>query len=159
MQRTGRKHDPVFRVIVAEHTTGPKSGKIVEKLGWYDAKQGKRELNSERIKYWMGQGAQVSGTLHNFLVDEKIVEGGKRNVLPKRKPKEESEEPATEQTPEAETAQEEVKTEGDAEAPTEENKEDAPAETEEKKEEPQEEEKPAEEEKPEEPKEEEKKEE
>jgi hypothetical protein len=29
-------------------------------------------------------GAQASGTVHNFLVDHKIVEAKKRNVMPKR---------------------------------------------------------------------------
>jgi small subunit ribosomal protein S16 len=85
LQRVGRKHDPVFRVVVAEHTTGPKSGKFVEKLGWYDARHGKREFNGERITYWMEKGAQVSPTMHNFLVDEKIISGTKINVLPKKK--------------------------------------------------------------------------
>jgi len=116
MQRTGRKHNPVFRVIVAEHTIGPKSGKIVEKLGWYDAKNGKRELEGERIKYWVSNGAKVSGTVHNFLIEEKIIEGTKQNVLPKRKPKEDT------SGVEGETPKEEAKVENQEEAPSEEIK-------------------------------------
>jgi len=91
LQRTGRKANPVYRVVVTPHTSGPKSGKYVESLGWYDAKQGTKDLNSERITYWISQGAQVSGTVHNFLVDEKIVSGKKVNVSPKRKPKKDGE--------------------------------------------------------------------
>lgn len=34
----------------------------------------------------MGKGAKVSDTMHNFLVDKKIIEGKKKNVLPKKKP-------------------------------------------------------------------------
>jgi hypothetical protein len=34
----------------------------------------------------MGQGAQCSDTMHNFLVHDKIVAGKKKNVLPKKKP-------------------------------------------------------------------------
>lgn len=92
MQKIGRTHNPVFRVVVVEHTAGPKSGKFVERVGWYDAKQGKKELDGERIKYWISHGASVSDTVHNFLVDEKIIEGKKINVLPKNQTKKESSE-------------------------------------------------------------------
>jgi len=84
MQRTGRRNDPTFRVVVIESERGPKSGDFIEKLGFYEAKIGRKELNKERIQYWIGKGAQVSGTVYNFLIDEKIVDGKKINVLPKK---------------------------------------------------------------------------
>jgi hypothetical protein len=34
----------------------------------------------------MSKGAQTSGTMHNFLVHDKVIEGKKINVLPKKKP-------------------------------------------------------------------------
>tara|TARA_Y100000310_G_scaffold273705_1_gene289346 strand:- start:31840 stop:32319 length:480 start_codon:yes stop_codon:yes gene_type:complete len=90
MQRIGRKHDPAFRVIVTESTRGPKSGDFIERVGHYHAKTGDKSLNKERISYWMEKGAKPSDTVHNFLVDAKIVQGPKKNVLPPKKEKKES---------------------------------------------------------------------
>jgi small subunit ribosomal protein S16 len=62
-----------------------KSGKYLEVLGNYDARRGeKSEFKAERISYWMGQGAQVSPTVHNLLIDKKIVSGKKVNKLPSK---------------------------------------------------------------------------
>ncbi len=84
LQRTGRKNEPSFRVVLGEHTNSAQSGKFIEVLGSYDPKAGKVEVKADRVKYWLGKGAQASGTVHNFLVDKGIVEGKKVNVMPKR---------------------------------------------------------------------------
>jgi small subunit ribosomal protein S16 len=84
LQRVGRVNNPSFRVVLTESTNSAQSGKFQEILGFYDPKSGKVELKSDRIKYWISVGAQVSGTVHNFLVDNKIVEAKKVNVMPKR---------------------------------------------------------------------------
>lgn len=84
LQRTGRKNEPYFRVVVGEHTNAAQSGKFIEVLGSYNPKEGTVTLKDERIKYWIGNGAQVSGTVHNFLVDKKVISGEKKNVLPKK---------------------------------------------------------------------------
>lgn len=86
LQRRGRKNDPSFRVIVTESKYKPKTGKYLEMLGSYEVKSGKVQLNPERIKYWMSQGVGVSGTVHNLLVDAKIIEGKKINVLNRKTP-------------------------------------------------------------------------
>ncbi len=84
--RIGRKNDPTFRVVVTEHTRGPKSGNYVEILGNYNPKVDNIVLEGERIKYWISKGAQVSDTVHNILVGQGIIEGKKVNVLPKKSP-------------------------------------------------------------------------
>ncbi len=61
-----------------------KAGKALEVLGSYDARHGQPELKAERIKHWIANGAQVSGTVHNLLVDAKIITGKKVNVLPRK---------------------------------------------------------------------------
>jgi len=88
LQRTGRKHEPTFRVVLTDSKNGPKSGKYLKNLGWYDTRiQNKPEqLETEEIKRWMGQGAKLSITLHNYLVTQKIIEGKKINALPLRTP-------------------------------------------------------------------------
>ncbi len=86
LQRVGRKNDPSFRVVVMDSRKDSQSGKFIEILGNYNARQGKPTLNGERIKHWMSQGAQVSDTLHNLLIQEKVITGQKINVLPKKSP-------------------------------------------------------------------------
>lgn len=85
LQRVGRKHEPVFRVVLTDSKNSTKSGKYLEVLGSFDARSDERRtLDAERIKYWMSQGAEPSDTLHNFFVEKKIIQGKKKNVLPKK---------------------------------------------------------------------------
>jgi small subunit ribosomal protein S16 len=85
LQRIGRKHEPAFRLVLTDSKNSTKSGKFLEILGNYDARRGeKSEFKAERISYWMGQGAQVSHTVHNLLIDKKITTGKKINTLPKK---------------------------------------------------------------------------
>ncbi len=87
LQRVGRKHEPTFRLVLTDSKNSPKSGRTLETLGAYDSRRGdKAEFKNDRIKYWITQGAQLSGTIHNLLVDRKVIEGKKVNVLPKKKP-------------------------------------------------------------------------
>lgn len=77
LQRIGRKNMPAYRIIVAEHTRGPKTGSIVERLGTYNPKTKERTLEAERVKYWLSVGAQASATMHNMLVSAKVISGAK----------------------------------------------------------------------------------
>ncbi|MBP6883761.1 MAG: 30S ribosomal protein S16 [Candidatus Pacebacteria bacterium] len=86
LQRIGRKNDPAFRVVLTDSKNSTKSGKFLEILGTYNPKAGVTKFESEKIKTWIAKGAQLSGTMHNFMVHEKIVSGKKVNVLPKKKP-------------------------------------------------------------------------
>lgn len=86
MQRIGRTNMPAYRIIVAEHSEGPKTGNIVEKVGVYNPKTKEQKLDGDRIKYWISVGAKASGTVHNMLVTKGIIEGKKVNVLPKKHP-------------------------------------------------------------------------
>ena len=86
LQRIGRKNDPAFRAVVTDSKNSTKSGKFLEIVGTYAAKQGILNLKKDRISHWIKQGAQVSDTMHNFLVSEKIIEGKKHNVLSRKSP-------------------------------------------------------------------------
>ncbi|HEY4519708.1 MAG TPA: 30S ribosomal protein S16 [Candidatus Paceibacterota bacterium] len=86
MQRIGRTNDPAFRIVVIEHTASPKAGTFVEKLGTYNPKTKERTLNAERVKYWLSVGAKASGTMHNMLIREGVIQGKKINVLPRKSP-------------------------------------------------------------------------
>lgn len=84
LTRVGKKNDPSFRVIVVDSKKKPKTGNYLEMVGSYDPKVDRVELKGERIKEWMKQGATVSGTVHNLLVSNKIIDAKKINVLPKK---------------------------------------------------------------------------
>ena len=85
LQRTGRKYEPTFRLGMTDSKNSAKSGRFLEVLGNYDSRKGeKAEFKSDRISHWMSVGAQVSDTVHNLLVDKKIVAGKKLNKLPKK---------------------------------------------------------------------------
>lgn len=86
LQRVGRKNDPSYRVVVTDSRTGPKSGKHIDLLGSYDPKVNRIEIDGERAKEWIGKGVQPSPTVHNLLVGQKIIDGKKVNVLPKKSP-------------------------------------------------------------------------
>jgi small subunit ribosomal protein S16 len=85
LQRVGRKNIPIFRVLVTDSKNSTKSGKFLEILGSYNPVSKIKEINSDRVKYWISQGAQLTGTVHNFLVDKKIISDKKINVLPAKK--------------------------------------------------------------------------
>ncbi|MBI3634045.1 MAG: 30S ribosomal protein S16 [Candidatus Yonathbacteria bacterium] len=86
LQRVGRKNDPSFRVITTDSKFKAKTGKFVEILGSYDARKGKPIIDVARAKHWLSKGAIASGTVHNLLVDMKIVAGKKINVLGRKTP-------------------------------------------------------------------------
>lgn len=145
LQRTGRKHEPTFRVVLTKQQNSTKSGNVLEILGNYDPRRNEEtQLKAERIQYWISQGAQPSDTLHNLLVKQDVIKGEVRNVLPKKSPiiKEPTEEekaaeakkaeeaatPTVEETPVEEVATETpepvVEEAPKEEAPVEETKED-----------------------------------
>ena len=85
LQRVGRVHEPVFRLVLTDSKNGPKSGKFLEILGNFDTRKSeKAELKVEEIKKWISKGAQLSTTVHNMLLDKKIISGKKINALPKK---------------------------------------------------------------------------
>jgi ribosomal protein S16 len=72
---------------LVEHTFRPQ-GKYIEDLGSYHPKSKQKNFNKERILYWISKGAQVSPTMHNFLVDEKIIDKAKVKAWRPKKKKE-----------------------------------------------------------------------
>jgi small subunit ribosomal protein S16 len=61
-------------------------GRHIEVLGSYDPHRKYGVFKAERIKYWMGKGAQVSDSVWNLLIKNKVIEGAKRAVKTKKKP-------------------------------------------------------------------------
>jgi small subunit ribosomal protein S16 len=86
LQRTGRKNDPHFRLIVTESTLKPKTSQFAEIVGTYNVKAGIFEAKADRVNHWISVGAQVTPTAHNLLVSKGVITGKKINVLPKKTP-------------------------------------------------------------------------
>jgi small subunit ribosomal protein S16 len=85
LQRTGRKHEPTFRLVLTDSKNSTKSGKLLEVLGSHDSRHDKSTaIKGDRVKHWMALGAKASGTVHNLLITHKIITGKKVNVLPKK---------------------------------------------------------------------------
>jgi len=86
LQRVGRRNNPQFRVVLTESRNAADGGKFQEVLGSYNPHVNTIQLKADRIGYWLSQGVKPSDTVHNLLVSEKIIDGKKVNVLPKKRP-------------------------------------------------------------------------
>jgi small subunit ribosomal protein S16 len=95
-QRIGRTNDPAFRIVVIEKERAAKAGNIVELLGTYNPRSKALTLNEEHVKEWIKKGAQPTGSIHNLLINKKIIEGKKINVLGKKTPQKTEEQIAAE---------------------------------------------------------------
>ncbi len=50
------------------------------------ANPSKKNVNGERVQYWLGKGAQASATVHNILVGENVIQAPKvKSWAPKKK--------------------------------------------------------------------------
>jgi len=74
LARIGKTKKPFYRVVVMDKRL-PRNGRFVEIVGTYDPlkKPAEVKLNAERIKYWIGCGAQPSDTVRSFLRRQKIA--------------------------------------------------------------------------------------
>lgn len=131
LQRVGRTNNPSYRVLVVDSHQGPKSGKFVDSIGSYDPKVDRIDLDGEKARTWIAKGVQLSDTVHNLLVGQKIIDGKKVNVLPKKSPikKEGEEEAPVAAAPAAAEAAPEVAEEAPAETAPEAVETPAPEET------------------------------
>lgn len=75
LQRLGATHRPFYR-IVAANSTAPRDGRFIEILGTYDPVKIAADnvtLKEERIKHWIGHGAQPSEKVRSILVKKGLL--------------------------------------------------------------------------------------
>jgi small subunit ribosomal protein S16 len=74
LARFGKKKKPFYRIVVIERSRA-RNGRTVEVVGTYDPlkKPAKLDLKTERIKHWIGVGAQPSDTVASFLRGQKTA--------------------------------------------------------------------------------------
>ncbi|MBI2063230.1 MAG: 30S ribosomal protein S16 [Candidatus Yanofskybacteria bacterium] len=130
LQRIGKRGQAYFKLIVTEHTQKPK-GQYLELLGSYDPHKNEMNVDTEKVKHWLSQGAKMSETVNNLLVGKGVIQGEKVTVWkPKNKKGGEATgagetKPAStpkqqvEMKPKTEEPKEEIKAEETAQAQTE----------------------------------------
>jgi small subunit ribosomal protein S16 len=71
LARHGAKKSPFYRIVVAD-SESPRNGRYLENVGTYDPlfDPAKVTLKSDRVKYWMNQGAKPSDTVRSLLKKE-----------------------------------------------------------------------------------------
>lgn len=88
LSRKGKKKQPTYRLIISEKAKDP-WGDALEILGFYNPRTEPKTINfkKERILYWLSKGAKASPTVHNLLVDEKILDLAKTKASKSKKSK------------------------------------------------------------------------
>ena len=76
LQRTGKKNQADFRIVLAEKEA-PVNKKIIEVLGSYNPRKKNFQAKEERLKYWLGQKVSLSETAHNLLVTKGLLDAKK----------------------------------------------------------------------------------
>jgi small subunit ribosomal protein S16 len=68
LKRVGTRNTPAFRIVVADGRS-PRDGKFIEEIGTYlPLQKGDNfKIDLDRVKYWVGVGAQPSDTVASFI--------------------------------------------------------------------------------------------
>ena len=74
----GTKKRPVYKIVVAD-SRFPRDGRFIEKLGFFNPllpkeKKERVGLQSERIKYWLSQGAKPTTRVARLLGENNLME-------------------------------------------------------------------------------------
>ena len=77
LSRGGTKKRPVYKVVVADSRFS-RDGRFIEKVGFFNPllpkeKKERIGLEAERIKYWLGQGAQPTTRVARILGENEIM--------------------------------------------------------------------------------------
>ncbi|MFC3097586.1 30S ribosomal protein S16 [Alteraurantiacibacter palmitatis] len=90
LSRGGAKKRPYYRIVAAD-SRSPRDGKFLEQIGTYNPMLAKDDanrvrLNEDRIRYWLGVGAQPTDRVARFLDVAGIKERPARNNPKKGEP-------------------------------------------------------------------------
>lgn len=90
LSRGGAKKRPYYRIVAAD-SRSPRDGKFLEQVGTYNPMLPKDDadrvrLNEDRVRYWLGVGAQPTDRVARFLDAAGIRERAPRNNPKKGEP-------------------------------------------------------------------------
>ena len=123
----GTKKRPVYKIVVADSRFA-RDGRFIEKLGFFNPlipkdKKERVGLEEDRIKYWLGQGAQPTTRVARILGEKNIMPMPEKSNNPfKAIPKKDRKKDEQSEAPKQETKAEAPKQETKAEAPKQETK-------------------------------------
>ena len=72
MQRNGRVHAPVYRIVVQEAQRHPLSGRVVAEVGNYNPETKRVVLDKEKVQFYLEHGAQPSSRVAYVLKKEGV---------------------------------------------------------------------------------------
>jgi small subunit ribosomal protein S16 len=111
LSRGGTKKRPVYKVVIADSRRA-RDGRFIEKVGFFNPllpkdKKERVGLEAERIKYWLGQGAQPTTRVARILGENGIITmpangSNPSKAIPKKERKKEGDEAAPAAAPKAE---------------------------------------------------------
>ncbi|KZK87057.1 30S ribosomal protein S16 [Pseudovibrio sp. Ad13] len=83
LARGGTKKRPFYRIVIAD-VRSPRDGRFIEIVGRYNPMLPKDadnrvELNEERVKHWLGHGAQPTDRVLRFLDAAGLMKREPRN--------------------------------------------------------------------------------
>lgn len=87
LSRVGKKNMPMYRLVVSEKGRDL-YGRSLEIVGSYNPHTKDLQANGDRIKHFISNGASMSATVNNLLLEKKVIEGAKvkaSTVKPKKK--------------------------------------------------------------------------
>ena len=75
MARTGAKKSPSYRVVVADSRRA-RDGKFIDIIGTYEPLKAENQVNldADKAKAWLKNGAQPSDTVRDLLAKTGILE-------------------------------------------------------------------------------------
>lgn len=78
LTRLGDKKAPFYRIVVAD-SRSPRDGKFIDVLGTFNPLISEKqvELDTEKAKKWIADGAQATDTVKAILVKAGVLEQGK----------------------------------------------------------------------------------
>jgi small subunit ribosomal protein S16 len=131
LSRGGAKKRPYYRIVVAD-SRSPRDGKYLEQVGTYNpllakGDENRVKLNEDRVRYWVGVGAQPTDRVARFLDAAGIKERAAKVNLKKGEPGEKAKERAEEKAAKLAEAEEAAKAAAEAPAQEEPAAEEAPA--------------------------------
>lgn len=67
LARAGAKKKPFYRIVVTDQRS-PRGGRFLENIGTFDPlREGSFTIDTARLAYWQGTGAQASDTVANLI--------------------------------------------------------------------------------------------
>lgn len=82
LRRIGKTKQPSYRVVVAD-SRSPRDGKFIEIIGHYNPIRQPKvlEINADRARYWLMNGAQPSDTVV-YLFKQKNILDSEGKIIP-----------------------------------------------------------------------------